>query len=254
MPDTLRWGERFRGPGRIKPMSNGTGDLQSRYEFNSAWADRIAFLIVAGLAIEIAAVFILHKPPLEGALTIVANLLIVLGVWGELIFARRAKEAGDGIVAQANAGAAVANARAEEAKLELARLTTPRSLTAEQQSELTERAKPFAGTPFDMFIKPDKEPLDLANQISVALTAAGWNWVPVNTLMGLNRVVKPTIGMTTATGVAVQMHETKKAEWEAAILAVANALHSAGIVTRAEEIEDESVTDAAVHIRIGAKP
>jgi hypothetical protein len=85
-------------------MSKGSGgDLQLTYEFNSAWADRIAFLIVVGLVIEIAAVFILGKPPLEGTLTIVSNLLIVLGVWGELIFAKRAKEAGDGIVAEANA-------------------------------------------------------------------------------------------------------------------------------------------------------
>jgi hypothetical protein len=98
------------------------GDLQSKYEFHSAWADRIAFLIVVGLTVDIAAVFILEKSLLEAALAIVANVLIILGVWGELWFARRAREAGDGMVAEANARTAEANQKAQEAILELARL------------------------------------------------------------------------------------------------------------------------------------
>jgi hypothetical protein len=98
-------------------MTNkGSGNnLQSKYDFNSTWADRIAHLIVFGLVIEIAAVFILQKHLLEASLTIVANILIALGVWDELWFARRAKEAGDGIVAEANE-------RAANAELETQRL------------------------------------------------------------------------------------------------------------------------------------
>jgi hypothetical protein len=236
-------------------MSSGTNDtdLRSKYERNSVWAERLAVLILVGLAVEIAAVFILQKPLLEGALTIAASVLILAGVWGELLFERRAKEAGDSLVAVANARAAEANTRAEEARLELARLTTPRSLTAEQQSELTERARPFAGTPFVLFIQPQPEPLNLANQIADALTTAGWVWQPAGTTVTLNRPNKPSVGMATAIGVAVQMTSSKRAEWEAAVLAVANALHSAGIETKAEDIADDSISNTAVHIRVDAK-
>jgi hypothetical protein len=115
------------------------GNLQSKYEFNSTWADRIAHLILIGLAVDIIAAFVLGKSPLEVTLSITASVLIALGVWGELWFARRAKEAGDGIVAEAKA-------RALEAKLELARLEKKSELEiAELKKETTrlevERAK-----------------------------------------------------------------------------------------------------------------
>jgi hypothetical protein len=113
--------------GRTIFMTNDkAGDLKSKYESNSAWADRPACLIIVGLAVEIAAVFILKKPWLEGGLTMAASVLIVLGVWGELLFSHRAKEAGDGIVAEANARAAEANQRAAEAQLLLVEFRKPR--------------------------------------------------------------------------------------------------------------------------------
>lgn len=127
---------RRRG-GRISPMSKGTSEseLRSRYERNSAWAERLALLILVGLAVEIVAVFFLKKPLFEGALTIAANALILAGVWGELLFERRAREAGDGIVAEANARAAEANERASKADLartELEAQLSPRMLNQEQ--------------------------------------------------------------------------------------------------------------------------
>jgi hypothetical protein len=239
-------------------MSSGNdengGSLQSRYEFNSVWADRIARLILVGLIVDIGAAFAFRKSLLESSVSIIADALIAIGVWGELWFEKRAKTAADGIVAQANARAAEANARAEEAKLELARLTTPRTLTAEQQSELTEKVRPFAGTPFVLFIQPDPEPLNLANQIAQALVAAGWEWRPAQALPTLNRPGKPGVGMTTASGVFVQMHSSKRSEWEAAVLAAANAIHSFGIAARAEELTDDSINAATVYLRVGAKP
>ena len=72
-------------------------DLRTEYEKNSTSAERIALLILVGLTIEIVSVFILEKRWFEGSLTIIANALIAIGVWGEIVFERRAKEAGDGI-------------------------------------------------------------------------------------------------------------------------------------------------------------
>jgi hypothetical protein len=53
----------------LGPRNN---DLKSISDFNSAWADRIAFLILVGLAVDIAAAFILDKTWPENGLTIAA--------------------------------------------------------------------------------------------------------------------------------------------------------------------------------------
>jgi hypothetical protein len=185
-------------------MSNSGGrDLQSKYEFNSAWADRIAFLIIVGLAVDIAAVFILKMKLLDGALTIVANALIAAGVWGELWFARRAKEAGDGIVAEAKARAAnsmalaagansrssmaqrqvaKANVRAAqlekeaaEAKLALEQLRARIGPRRIDKKRLSEAMKPFAGQEFCGSVASDvADAWDLWKEINLSLTSAGW--------------------------------------------------------------------------------
>ncbi len=93
----------------IGPKNN---DLKSISEFNSTWADRLAYLILAGLLVDIADLFI----P-EGWWKIVAaigaNLLIFGGVWGELWFAKRARDADDSRVAEANVRAADAQLEAD---------------------------------------------------------------------------------------------------------------------------------------------
>jgi hypothetical protein len=112
------------------------GDLKSRYQRDSARADLLAKLIILGLAVEIAGVFVLEKSVLEGAVTIVSTALIAIGVWGELKFSHRAREAGDAIVAEAEARAAEANLKAQEAGLELARFRAPRALNRSQTERI----------------------------------------------------------------------------------------------------------------------
>jgi hypothetical protein len=120
-------------------------DLQTIYELNSARAERIAYLILVGLAIEIVDAFIFKESIREASLAIISSCLIAGGVWGEIIFERRAKQAGDSIVAIANARAAEADQKAEEARLELIRLTTPRSLSYEQQRRIADKMRVFQG-------------------------------------------------------------------------------------------------------------
>jgi hypothetical protein len=227
--------------------NSGGGDLQSKYESNSAWADRIAFLIIVGLAVDIAAVFILKKELLDGALTIVANALIAAGVWGELWFARRAKEAGDGIVAEAKARAAnsmalaagansrssmaqrqvaKANVRAAqleketaEAKLELARLQkkiTPRVITAEGEAKIIEALKPFPGLPFSVRADPAAE-FAFVNKLIAVLQRAGWEYREyVVTPLGLptgdwHGGEFPDAGIS---GVQVRINNSRSNEWQ----------------------------------------
>src|ERR1700683_462713 len=156
--------------------------------------------------------------------------------------------------AEATAQAAEANARALDARVELARLTTPRVLTAEQHSNVTEAAKGFPGIPFELYIQAEPEPLNLATQIAEALAAGGWVWQAVHSTVSLQQPGKPSIGMTRSTGVAFLMETSKRSEWEAAVLAVANVLHLTGIKTEARDVTDGSVNKSAVRIAVGAKP
>jgi hypothetical protein len=89
-------------------------DLKSISDFNSKWADRIALLILVGLSVDIIEVLILGRPWPEWMLTILANSLIIVGVYGEIWFLKRARDADDSRVAEANLRAAEANKAAEE--------------------------------------------------------------------------------------------------------------------------------------------
>jgi len=223
----------------------------------------LALLILVGLGVEIVGVCVLAKSPLEAGITIVANLLIILGVWGELRFERRAREAGDGIVAEATARAAEADARAAtaeseaaKARLELAKFRAPRTLTAEQQQQLREKTKPFAGTPFDMAIQNETEPASLMQLIGGILQSAGWVWQdwPEEGVISLRLSFtgSPCAGMIAATGIEIHMAESRKAEWGAAALALANTLVAAGIPVTSVNAFAGPKPDA-LHIRIGRK-
>ena len=242
--------ERLRGPGRISPMNSGRdGNLQSEYGFNSLWAERVAKLIIVGLVVEIAAVFILRKPFLEGVLTIVSNVLIVAGVWGERILEKRAKRAGDGIVAEANA-------RAFEAQAALEKFKAPRRLSPEQRARIGEKLKQYAGRQFVGSIAPGVEDArNLWRQIAGALREA--NWTPPPSVVG--EAFPAGLSAMSRTGVHVLY-------WVGAFVsspsiqvhaeALASALNDEGIDALAWPAHGSSVeaTPNAIRIEIGFKP
>jgi hypothetical protein len=220
-------------------------------------------LVVVGVIAEV--VIAAAHPPYDSFWerwgSSVANSLVAIGVALEIKLGQMAglrqselKRRSDEKVAAANVQAAEANAQALDARVELARLTTPRVLTAEQQSNMTEAAKGCPGIPFELYIQAEPEPLNLATQIAEALAVGGWVWQPVTSTVSLQQPGKPSIGMTTSTGVAFHMEKSKRPEWEAAVLAVANVLLLAGIKTKAHESTDGSVNKSAVRIAVGAKP
>jgi hypothetical protein len=196
-------------------MSNKGGrDLQSRYEFNSTLAERIALLIIVGLAVEIASVFIVGKPLLwEGVLTIFANVLIAAGVWGELRYSKRAKEAGDGIVAEANA-------RASEAQLQLERL---RAKLGPRKIDPDIFLKALDGRPKSpieiMFPKEDGEAFMLAIQFRDLLRTAKWEAsepvpVPPTDIPRLDNQPSHMAAGAQATGVAVVVRADTNEEFD----------------------------------------
>ncbi len=150
-------------------MNDKNGNLQSRYEFHSLWSDRLGYLIIVGLAVDIVGAIIVGKSGLEIGLGILANVLIIAGVWGELWFARRAKEAGDGITAEAKA-------RQREAELKLEQL---RELAGPRSIDHVVFAKELEGKPKPQHVQiwylPDStDGWTFSFHLRVALLEAGW--------------------------------------------------------------------------------
>lgn len=155
-------------PAIPKPTGN---DLKSISDFNSEWADRIALLILVGLVFDIADLFIANVVWQKG-IAIAANVLIIGGVWGELWFAKRARKADDGRVAEANA-------RAEEAKRETAELHARhawRFVNLNQRNTLVVRLRSEPPSSIILWYPAgDQESANFAGHLGGVFDSAGWS-------------------------------------------------------------------------------
>lgn len=154
-------------------------------DFNSEWADRIALLILVGLLVDIAALFISDKSSWRMVLAITGDILIIAGVWGELWFAKRAREADDGRVAEAERAVAAANERAaklekeaadaRERTAEIERVTAWRTISEEQHHNIVDAIRGKSNPPLDILIeweRGDSEAYMYAWQIAKLLEDA----------------------------------------------------------------------------------
>jgi hypothetical protein len=150
--------------------------------------------------------------------------------------------------------AADAKQEAVEATRELVKLKTPRSLSDEQQKRIISKLKPFAGTPFDLWVSGDTDSTTLLRTIRALLNSAEWK---LNSPDGAG-LIFDNAGLTSTSG--VQIHVPKEhAEWIPAILAFKNALSAEGIRTAASaDTEDVNPTNNMkrdrTHVIIGSKP
>jgi hypothetical protein len=156
--------------------------------------------------------------------------------------------------AAANARAAEANQKASEAQLAFEKLKTPRLLPPEQEKSVASNLKQFGAVPFAFWVSPEPEPVNLMNQLGMVLTNAGWEWKATNAGVTFNQKDKPHVGMTTLIGIKVQIDDSKRSEWERPVLELVGALIAAGIEANAEALPTGQITNAAISIRIGAKP
>lgn len=151
---------------------------------------------------------------------------------------------------------ALAEQRAVEATLELAKFRAPRTLTVEQQATITQRVKAFAGTRFDAtVIRNDPETYQLLDMITPALEAAGWTQVNWNNNDAvLKRSSKPDVGEWAAQSVIIAVpHDLISQLWPAAE-SLASALAAEGILAQAQDAEGMSVKNNKVlHLLIGRK-
>jgi hypothetical protein len=139
-------------------------------EVNSQREHISAYVLIAGLLLELIASVVWFKG-VETVVGMVAVLLIVGGVWGEVFFGKKASDAGDKQLAKYKA-------RAAEAELALAQLEerlAPRKMTQEGQKLIADRILPFAGITGEIGTSPPEiESMRLESAIHAALSTGGW--------------------------------------------------------------------------------
>ena len=178
------------------------------------------YLLLIGLAGDVALVAVHKWKALERWMSLVFTLIILLGVWLEYVGDR------------------------------------PRALSAAGQERITVAAKAFAGTPYDFMVQLDPEALDLMESIGSALDAAGWVRKPAP---GLGFIIpgKPTAGITAFAGLEIQITDSKQAEWGAngkAATILWHALQQERLTTTAKHVPDNQERSDAIHIKVGSKP
>ncbi len=230
------------------------GDLKSRYQRNSARADWLAKFIILGLAVEIVGVFVLQKPAMEGAVTIISAALIAIGVWGELKFSHRAREAGDAIVAEAEARGAEATLKAQEVVLELAKFRAPRTLNREQTERIAGKIKQYTGAQFAGARNPgNPEFKSCLRDIEIALHMAGWKEIDWHVSAGRPRAAGlTTIGTDVSVwNVSIGIPQRNFQTYSKSAFALAEALSAEGVTATAGIIYDQNAV--AIHVMVGPK-
>jgi hypothetical protein len=219
------------------------------------------YVLIAGLILELINSVIWYHG-VETVAAMLAVLLIVVGVWGEVFFGNKARSAGDAQLAQYEARTAEANARAAEAqrqgieaRLELARVRTPRAILFTEgptAAFISNAARQFPGTNFDTgFDLNSGEQADFAWHLQSALTDGGWLHIPVLFITQGN--ARPISGSVGATNVEIHLHPQSRDALLPAATALIEVLNKMGIAATDAGFNAHSENASAIHILIGAK-
>jgi hypothetical protein len=154
-------------------------------------------------------------------------------------------------------GVAEANARADEARLELEKFKTPRDFPTEKQSLLTEKMRKFSNIQFDTGVaSPDPEHLFLLKQITEALEKAGWTavaWHGPGLTIGDENSDR-AIGLASVAGIAIFVNPDSKTELWAAVAELTDCLNDAGLSTHNGRMAVSGNTNAdTIHVMVGRK-
>jgi hypothetical protein len=141
-------------------------------------------------------------------------------------------------------------------------LTTPRTITDAQVSQIGMSLKQFAKTPFDISVTNDPESIDFAVRIALAMKAGDWDWKPwdsggVITLQLLED--SPAVGTLTLKGFFINILTSDIKSLEKPGLALVEALNANGVkITVLTEVPDAAAAkkgakSGLIHIVIGTK-
>jgi len=246
-------------------MAGGDSHDATRLASLEKWSAKATLLILAGIVGDIVLPFFFPHDTVswsERWAQVACNALIGVGLAVEYVCIVRTiaatsalQAASDMRVAEAEARAAEAYQHAMEAKLELARLQTPRTLSAEQARLIGERLRQFGQIPFVFRSQAEPEPITFAEHLGKALAGAGWAWMAPNDAITLSSPERPSIGLGMTLGVSIQVTESRQAEWQPAAAALQVTLAEFGIAANIEDFSSaDSLTVDAIHITVGTKP
>jgi hypothetical protein len=232
-------------------MASDEDDFGAQYEVNSHRAHLFAYVLIAGLIIELAAGIFWYRG-IETIVGTAATLLIVIGVWGEIFFGQKARIAGDKQLAQFEARAAEANQKAQEAARELARYRQPRVMSREQMDRVSKAVEPFAGMQFAVCVNPGNPEFEsFLRYIELALEKAGWTEIDWRVSAGRTRSGRPTIGTSSSvTGVMVQFNTDDMGTLGGAAMALVVALLAEGFDAMGGPA---TIQASGIHIMVGPK-
>jgi len=151
---------------------------------------------------------------------------------------------------------AEANARAAEAKLELEKFRSPRSLSLDQQDRIVVKMNAFAGQQFDVgWVVGDPEVGTIGTLIEDLLRRAGLkqvDWKGGDIVF--SRQGRPINGMVSLNGIVIQMDSSVVALFWPTADALAKALNAEGIPAKAEPGSGTAAENKnAMHVLIGKK-
>jgi hypothetical protein len=163
---------------------------------------------------------------------------------------REDKQANERAIADAGARAAEAEARTAQANLEIARLTTPRQLSPDQQQHIVSALKAFAPQKFSLAVSPETEPLNLLANLKNLLLLSGWIQTPPT---GFGDIAIGDAASAIGNGVIPRFASSAIPRTREAANALAAALNAQGIESKVES--DPRVHDPSeINLLVGSKP
>jgi hypothetical protein len=182
-----------------------------------------------------------------------AAALVAVGVVLEFVGEFAGRPAERRVRAAAEAQIATLENETAQARLELAKLKTPRTLGSDV-SKVIGALEPFKGTKFDLYVSGDAESVELMLEVDTVLTKSGWIQ---SEAMGSDIMVGGKAGAYNSRGIVISIAHAKKAELQSAVGALAVAIRGAGLEIKEvgfqPEFPDFKTNPDAIHIFIGSK-
>jgi hypothetical protein len=243
----------------MKSASDQLRDDVERNESRSKWA---AWVLVAGLVVEVALAFNFSegKTPLENWSPVLADIMVALGVFGEIHFSGKAARAQKALQSISDGKLAEALDRASKAETALTKLQTPRQLLLapdEVRAQIIERLRPFAGTKFDVgHARVDRETWDFLWSLEPTIVKAGWihvDWVGGVIFKKNGWQGDHWYGEANARKVSIEVRPLSRKVLMPAALALAEVLNANGIEAVTYDNNNASQNDDAIHLLVGPK-
>jgi hypothetical protein len=175
----------------------------------------------------------------------------VAGLQKDAADAKTAQQRVETELAKQRERTANAEKAASDAALALANFKAPRVISAGAQKAMIGELSFFAGTPFDLSVGSDSESIKLMEVVQSVLVAAKWKQVAAVGPIGVSGT-NPLVSIAMESGIHVEIHETRRSDWERAAHTLSTLIKREGISVEGHAAPD--TTSNAIHVIIGTKP